>query len=62
MSGATSAAGSGAVLGAVVVFLLQQFGYLSLSSLTWGILYLVVGLLVGGILGGLAGRWLTRHQ
>jgi len=62
VSGATSGAGSGAVFGAVVVFLLQQFGYLSLSSLTGGILYLVVGLLVGGILGGLAGRWLTRHQ
>jgi len=62
MSGATSAAGSGAVLGAVVVFLVQQLGYVSLSSLFTGVLYLVVALVVGGLLGGIVGRALTRHQ
>jgi len=62
MSGATRAAGSGAVLGAVVVFLIQQLGYLSLSEFTTGLEYLVIGVLVGGILGGLAGWALTRHH
>ncbi|MFY9716504.1 MAG: hypothetical protein WAK40_01010 [Thermoplasmata archaeon] len=62
MSGASSAAGSGAVLGAVVVFLLQQFGWVSLSGLEWGAIYLVIGLLVGGILGGLIGWALTRNH
>lgn len=62
MSGASSAASSGAVFGAVVVFLLQQFGYLSLSSLTGGIVYLLAGLIVGGIFGGIVGWALTRHR
>jgi hypothetical protein len=62
VSGASSAAGSGAVLGAVVVFLVQQLGWLSLSSLLTGAIYLVIGLVVGGILGGLAGWALTRNQ
>ncbi|MGP8077812.1 MAG: hypothetical protein ACLQD8_07235 [Thermoplasmata archaeon] len=62
MSAASNAAGSGAVLGAVVIFLLQQLGYLSLSTLLWGIIYLVVGLIAGGILGGLIGRVITRNQ
>jgi len=62
MSGTTSAAGSGAVLGAVVVFLVQQLGYVSLSSFTTGLIYVVIGLLAGGILGGLIGRALTRNR
>jgi len=62
VSGATSAAGSGAVLGAVVVFLIQQLGYLSLSGLVTGVVYLAVALVVGGLLGGIIRRALTRHQ
>jgi len=62
VSGTTSAAGSGAVLGAVVIFLLQQLGYMSLSTLDWGAVYLIIGLLAGGILGGLIGWVLTRHH
>jgi ABC-type thiamin/hydroxymethylpyrimidine transport system permease subunit len=62
VSGATSAGGSGAVFGVVVVFLLQQLGYISLSGLEWGIIYLLIGLIVGGILGGLIGWALTRHH
>lgn len=62
MSGASSAGGSGAVFGAVVIFLLQQFGYLSLSDLVGGIVYLLIGIIVGAILGGLAGWAITRKR
>lgn len=62
MSGASNAAGSGAVLGAVVIFLIQQFGFLSLSGFVGGLVYLVIAVIVGGILGGLAGWALTRNH
>lgn len=62
MSGGSSGAGSGVVLGAVVVFLLQQLGYVSLSDLTLGVLYLAIGIIVGGVLGGLIGMALTRRR
>jgi hypothetical protein len=61
VSGASSAASSGAVFGAVVIFLLQQLGILSLSDLLWGIIYLAIGVIAGGILGGLIGRRLTER-
>jgi hypothetical protein len=62
VSGASNAAGSGAVLGAVVIFLIQQFGFLSLSGFVGGLVYLVIAVIVGGILGGLAGWALTRNH
>lgn len=62
MTGAGGAASSGVVLGLVVVFLLQQFGYLSLSDLWPGvILYLLLGAILGGVFGYLVGRQLTRR-
>jgi membrane protein YqaA with SNARE-associated domain len=55
------AAGSGVVLGLVVVFLLQQLGWVSLSDLWPGVvLYLVLGAVLGGIVGWLIGRQLSR--
>lgn len=62
MSGLGSAASSGAVLGAVIVFLLQQFGYFSLSGLVDGIVYLIVGLVAGGIVGALIGWAILRRR
>ncbi|MGB6501395.1 MAG: hypothetical protein WBG19_08365 [Thermoplasmata archaeon] len=62
MSGASSAAGSGCVLGAAAIFLIQQLGWISLSGLETGAIYLIVGLILGGIFGGLAGWALTRNQ
>jgi uncharacterized protein (DUF2062 family) len=61
VSEAGGAARSGVVLGVVIVFLLQQLGYLSLSEL-WPdvILYLALGAIVGGVVFGLIGRWLSR--
>ncbi len=55
MSAASSASASGVVLGLVVVFLLQQFGYIALSSVLTSVLYLAIGAIVGGALfGGIA--------
>jgi hypothetical protein len=57
-----TAVSSGAVLGAVVVFLLQQFSAVSLSGFEGGTIYLVVGIVLGGIFGGLIGRQLLRRH
>ncbi len=62
MSGASSAAASGAVFGIVVILLMQQFALISLSTLTWGIIYVAIGLIAGAVLGGLVGRRLTHRQ
>ena len=62
MSGPGTAASSGAVLGAVVVFLAQQLGYLSLSSLWTGVLALGIGIVVGGVAAGLVGLRLARRR
>lgn len=56
MTVAESTAASGAILGAAVVILFQQFGFLSLSDLWPGILWLLLGVLAGGIGFGLVGR------
>ena len=62
MSGPGTAASSGAALGAVVVFLAQQLGYLSLSSLWTGVLALGIGIVVGGVAAGLVGLRLARRR
>lgn len=55
MSAASSAAASGVVLGIVLVFLLQQFGFLELSGIVLSLLYFVIAAVVGGaIFGGAA--------
>ena len=62
MSAATSAAGSGIVLGAVVVFLAQQLGYLSLSDLTPAVEWLLIFIIAFGVLGGIIGWMLDRRH
>jgi uncharacterized membrane protein YbhN (UPF0104 family) len=62
MSATTAAAGSGAVLGAVLVFLIQQLGYLSLSDLIPAVVLLLVAMVVLGIIGGGIGWYLDRHH
>jgi uncharacterized protein (DUF2062 family) len=61
VSEAGGAARSGVLLGVIIVFMLQQFGYLSLSTL-WPevVLYLAVGAIAGGFVFGLIGRWLAK--
>jgi hypothetical protein len=66
MNSTTSGIAAGIVLGIVFVILAQQFGYLSLSSLTAAVEYLVIGIVVGavifGVIGLLLGRlYLKRH-
>lgn len=66
MSAASQGAGSGVVIGLVLVLLLQQFGSLDLSDLIPAIEYLLIGGVIGGILGGLIGwalgrSYLARH-
>ncbi len=56
MSAASNAASSGAVLGLVIVFLLQQFGRLALSDVLSSLLYLALGAIVGGLVFGLAAK------
>lgn len=62
MSATASGAESGVVLGAVVVFLLQQFGYLSLSELVPALEWLIAGIVVFGLFGGIAGALLGRRR
>lgn len=54
MSEASSAATSGVVLGIVLVFLLQQFGVISLTSLFTSILYFAIAAVIGGVVFGAA--------
>jgi hypothetical protein len=61
MSLATTTASSGAVLGGVVVLLLQQFGLLALSEIEPTAIALVLGVLVGGVAFGLLGWAYSRH-
>ncbi|HTT16513.1 MAG TPA: hypothetical protein VMH49_04050 [Thermoplasmata archaeon] len=61
MSAVSSAAGSGIVLGIVVVFLFQQFGMLGLSDLLSTLVYFVVAGLVGGVVFGGAATMLVRR-
>ena len=61
MSATSQAAGSGAVLGIVLVFLLQQFGVLALSDLVLSLVFFVVAAVVGGVLCGLAARRAGRR-
>ena len=56
MSHASSAASSGAVLGIVLVFLTQQFGWLPLSTLFLSALFLAIGAIVGGVVFGVAAK------
>jgi NhaP-type Na+/H+ or K+/H+ antiporter len=58
---AISGAASGAILFVVVVLLGQQFGYVDLSGLVTGILYLVIPALVGGVIFGVLGGILARR-
>ncbi len=60
MRAAGSTAGSGAILGGVVVLLFQQFGLLSLSELWPGGLWVLLGVLAGGLGFGLVGRYADR--
>ncbi len=60
MNVAATTAGSGAVLGGVVVILFQQFGLLSLSELWPGLLWVLLGVLFGGIGFGLVGYYAER--
>ncbi len=58
MSAGGSAAGSGLVVGLCLVFLGQQFGFLDLSSLVTGLIYLIVFAVVFAVVFGLVGVWL----
>jgi hypothetical protein len=58
VAGATTT--SGAVLGAVVVLLLQQLGLVALSQLLPTILWLAVGIAVGAVVFGVAGKAADR--
>lgn len=62
MSPGGQAAVSGIVLGVVLVLLLQQFGPLSLSSLSMGLLALIIGGVIGGLAGGAIGARLGRTR
>lgn len=61
MSAASSAASSGAVLGIVLVFLLQQFGVLVLSAIVLSVLYFAIAAIVGGVIFGVAARAAGRR-
>jgi len=62
MSAGSSGAESGAILGAVVVFLLQQLGYLSLSGLVPALEWLIAAVVIFGVFGGIAGALLGRRR
>ncbi|MCI4336790.1 MAG: hypothetical protein L3K17_06300 [Thermoplasmata archaeon] len=61
MSALTHGAGCGAVLGLAIAFLLQQFGFVSLSTLSTALEILIGGLIVGLILGAVIGHLLGRR-
>jgi hypothetical protein len=54
MSAASRAASSGAVLGIVLVFLMQQFGLLALTGIVASVLYFAVAAILGGVVFGVA--------
>jgi len=58
---AETTAGSGAVLGGVVVLLAQQFGALPLSEPWPAVLWFLLGALAGGGVFGLVGRLADRR-
>jgi hypothetical protein len=60
VSSASSAASSGAVLGIVLVFLAQQFGFLALTGIVYSILYFAVAAIVLGVVFGVAARLAGR--
>ena len=60
MSAVSSAASSGVILGIVIVFLLQQFGYLALTALIPSLLYFIVAAILGGVIFGVAARAAAR--
>lgn len=49
------------MIGLVVVFFVQQLGYLDLTNLVSALFYLVVAGAIGGVLGGLFGWALGRR-
>jgi hypothetical protein len=61
VSAASSAASSGAVLGIVLVFLAQQFGYLALTGIVASVIYFAVAAIVGGVVFGVAARAAGRR-
>jgi uncharacterized membrane protein YfcA len=58
---AISGAASGAILFVVIVLLGQQFGYVDLSNLGTGLLYLIVPAVIGGVIFGVIGAGLARR-
>jgi NhaP-type Na+/H+ or K+/H+ antiporter len=61
MSAVTTAAGSGVVLGIVIVFLLQQFGRIAFNGFLLSLLLLVAAGIVGGVIFGVA-AWATARR
>jgi positive regulator of sigma E activity len=58
MGAGSSGAGSGLVVGLCLAFLGQQFGFIDLSTLATGIIYLVAFAVVFAVVFGLLGVWL----
>ncbi len=61
MGDGTKGAASGGIAGLFLVFLGQQAGALSLSSLGSSLEYLIIGIGIGAVLGGILGRALGRR-
>ncbi len=61
MSAVSSAAGSGVVLGIVLVFLVQQFGFLGLTDLLVSLLYFALVAALCGIICGFAASVVARR-
>jgi multisubunit Na+/H+ antiporter MnhB subunit len=61
VSATSSGLSCGIVLGIVVVLLLQQFGYLDLTSLSNALVDLIIAMVIGAVLGALIGWVLGRH-
>jgi hypothetical protein len=56
VSAPSSAAASGVVLGIVLVFLAQQFGWLALTGLFSSIFYFAIAVIVGGVAFGVPAK------
>jgi hypothetical protein len=61
MSAVEATASSGAVLGVVVVLLLQQLGFLALSDLWTTVLVLLTAIVVGAVIFGALGARADRR-